>query len=147
MELAEQRRLPLKIKSRIALVGLDSARGAIGLDAESVIAMKDSGQLKCVFNVACNPDDARRQELRFFVPELIAHTHETPFPFSIDEVIADILGAREMLRRSELEIEWIISHVHVMRLIRDGHLQETGNRLLRSTVENFLRKRWIGGAQ
>ena len=142
--------LALKLSARTILVDLQSVRAARGLDAESIIAMVDNARhpdhLRFVFNVGLG--EAR--ELRFWTTEIIAP--ESVTHLGRDEVINLILGQRETFRRSEIEIQWVISALHISNLVKSGQLLETKEgptrgRLLRSCLANFLRSRWIGGPQ
>lgn len=139
--------LALKLSARTVMADLQTVRAVKGLDAESIVAMVDNAfhpeRLRFVFDVGCGAKGAAR-ELRFWATEIIAP--EFTAKFKIDEAVASILGARETFRRSEIEMQWIVSAQHISNLIKSGALVEEGNRLLSTSLKNFLRRRWISAA-
>lgn len=139
---AIQQPLALKISARTILVDLNTVASSLGFDNESVTAMVDNAthpeHLRWVFNVGLG--EAR--ELRFWTAEIVAR--DMVKHFSIEDVIAQILGSRELFRRSEIEVHWRISAQHIKNLIAAGRLVETGNRLLRTSLVKFLAESWEG---
>lgn len=156
--IALQQPLALKLSARTILVNLDAVRAAKGVDAESVIAMVENAlhpeHLRFVFDLSLGEVNggrgaSRRRELRFWTTEIVApefaHGPKQE-PVTIDQAIAEIIGARETFRRSEIEMQWVCSATHIMRLIEAQEIYEEGNRLLSLTLKNFLKRRWIGTA-
>lgn len=139
-----QQPLALKLSARTILVNLESVRAAKGIDAESVVAMVRNARhpehLKFVFNIAENPRDSRREELRFWTTEIVAP--EFVQKVAIDQAVAEIIGARETFRRTEIAMQWVCSDTLIGRLIKAGELVEEGNRLLSVSLKNFLIRRW-----
>jgi hypothetical protein len=142
-----QQPLALKLSARTILVNLDSVRTAKGVDAESVIAMVDNvlhpEHIKFVFDLSL-PGTTRR-ELRFWITEIVAPDFVAGL--AINQAVAEIIGARETFRRSEIEMQWVCHAATIMRLIKAGELAEEGNRLLSVSLKNFLIRRWISNPQ
>lgn len=142
---ATQQPLALKLGARTVMVNLETVRIVRNnLDAESIIAMVDNfvhpEHLQFVFNIA-QRRDARRRELRFWATEIIAP--EFTAKFTIDEAIASIIGGKDTFRRSEIEMQWVCSADLIGSLVESGELVEAGNRILSTSLKNFLRRRWI----
>ena len=58
-----------------------------------------------------------------------------------DEIINLIIGNRTGYRRGELEVQWVMSHVTVMRLIRAGELDLRGKEVTSASLRRFLKGR------
>ncbi len=43
-------------------------------------------------------------------------------------------------------VQWLTSAQAIVRLVHTGEIKESGNHLLRPSLERFLKQRWIGGA-
>lgn len=139
-----QPQLPLRVSARAVLSGIEFAHNVFGEDNESIIARVDNAlhpaHLRFVFDMSAG--DRQVRELRFWNTEIIAP--ESIKGLTIHQAIQEILGGRDASRRAEIGIQWSLSSNHLTRLVRSGDLVETGNRLLRATLENFLLRRWIG---
>lgn len=131
--------LNFKISQRTVLVDLQSVRAAFGLDAESVLAMVDAGELKWVFNIALG-DDIR--ELRFLASEIV---DAAKAPRTLTTAVETIVGSGDTITRGELERQWVCSHVHIMRLIREQEIALlTPSKISRRSLRDFLTRRWCG---
>ncbi len=129
---------------RVRLVPLAIARWLLGLDAESVLARVDNElhakHLVFAFDISAAKSQASARELRFWVNELAVP--EKTKGISIEQAIAEILGARQTFSRGDIEIQWIVSASMVGNLIQRGYFVEQGNRILRASVGKFLLSRW-----
>ena len=144
MSMAQQG-LHLKVSARTVLLDLQSVRAAHGLDAESVEAMVQAGELQWVFDISLL-HDAGRAELRFWTKEVVAP--ETTLTLRLRDVVQSILGNAATITRGELERQWVCSHVHVMRLIKQGEIELlTASKISRPSLVNFLTRRWAGNVK
>jgi hypothetical protein len=132
-----------RFSPRVKLVPLAILRWLFGLDAEAVIARVDearrAGHIRFAFDIGLGQ---AARELRFWVKEFVAPKEAKEF--SIEGVIADILGARPSFPRGELEIEWSLSAQQIGRLLRAGKISERRHLILRQSLETFLNARWTG---
>lgn len=142
---ARQRLLTLEVSQTVALVTVDVARAVLGVDAETVVARVEEGQIRWVWDLA-TPGAARR-ELRFWVAELEQGAGFAPQP--VEQAIAAVIGATPggRQRSAVLEVRWSISAQLIMELVRKQCWQEdrVGHTrfLRRASLENFLRSRLI----
>ncbi|HTR41507.1 MAG TPA: hypothetical protein VMH87_07815 [Pseudomonadales bacterium] len=131
--------------SRVRMVSVSTVRAIRGVDAERVTAMVDNAldaqHIRFAFNVALKPGRSAR-ELRCWLIELAAPMLVAKI--TIEEAIAEILGARESWPREELGICWTISSQQIGRLIKGGCFNLERNRITRSSLETFLWTRWTG---
>ena len=137
-ETGYQPRLNLRLSARTVLVDLATVRAARGVDAESVLAAVDAGELRGVFDVSASADGGIR-ELRFWMRGVIAP--ETVAGLGTEAIIQLVLGDRATYRRGELEVQWVMSHVTVMRLIRSGEFKLHGREVTTESLRKFLRSR------
>ena len=137
-----QRLLQLTLHTRTALVTSDTVCSALGVDAETLSARVDNGELRWVWDVSVKRNCIR--ELRFLAAELTeARTHA-----SLDLILREILPARrERLRSSEVAQLLRVCNPHVMRLLKHGEL--TGDKVGHSqhvhlaAVKTFLTQRLL----
>ncbi len=130
----------LPMSARTILVGLGTVRAVLGVDAESVLAQVDAGELKWVFNLALGME---KRTLRFYLPELSAPAEVSRL--ALAEVIARITGAGATIRRGELERRLVVSHVTIGRWIKERHITLAAPGLVsRPSLESFLTTRWLG---
>ena len=136
-----QRHLNLSISQRTVLVSMDMVRAALGVDADTVTAKVEAGELRWVFNVALG-DEMR--ELRFWAKEIIAP--EFTADIAVGEAIKQILGTeRTRWRGTEIQHLLLVSRPTVMRLKDSGELpgEIVGGTFWckRAALETFLRGR------
>lgn len=150
---ALQTPLPLETGDATILVNTEFVRAIRRCDAESVFAAVDNERhakhIRFAFDLslagsnAHGESNASRRELRYWTTEVL--DGPSVAGYTIDEAIAAILGARETFSRGYLEIQWVIGATHIGNLVREKELTETGNRFLRASLINFLKRRWSGG--
>jgi hypothetical protein len=129
----------LPMSARVVLVGLDTVRAALGVDAENVLAKVESGELQFVFNLGTGN---HRRQLRFYLPELTA---PAAADLTLAKVIQNTLGTAAGVHRGELERRFCVSHVLIGRLIRHRHLALSAPGVVsRASLEKFLTARWVG---
>jgi hypothetical protein len=139
-----QRHLNLSISQRTVLVTVDMVRAALGVDADSVTAKVDAGELRWVWDVSCGTGAVR--ELRFWAKEIIAP--EFTRAQSLPQVVAEVLG-KERLRWRGTEIAHLllVSRPQIFRLHEAGDLagEIVGGTLYvtRAVLEKFLIKRRV----
>ncbi|HEV2456196.1 MAG TPA: hypothetical protein VGY98_18170 [Verrucomicrobiae bacterium] len=133
----------LTLSPRVRLIGISTVCSARGVDAETVGQMVDDAthprHIRFAFDTGIG---SSRRELRFYVDEILDPALTRGF--TIQDAIARILGGRGFFRRSEIEIAWTTSAVHISRLIKINLLKCEQARLLRSSLEAFLLTRWSG---
>jgi hypothetical protein len=144
----------ISVSARSILTTVDGAGLILGEENETLNDMAYNGaredHLRFVFDVGAG--NRKVAELRFWTRECEALKDDLKSGarhpnFTFENALQEIIGVREYISRGELGVQWRLSSNLLTDLIRDGALSLTGNRLLRATLENFLRKRWIGGAQ
>lgn len=138
-----QRHLNFAISQRTVLVTGDLVRAALGVDADTVAAKVESGELRWVWNVSTGTGAVR--ELRYWAKEL---TDPQVSSFTTEEVIGEILGSnRERWRGVEIGQLLLVSRPQYLRLHESGDLRGNivGNTLYveRLALETFLRKRLV----
>lgn len=130
--------LNLKVSAATVFLDLQSVRAHFSLDAESVLAMVDAGELVWVFDIGLGD----RRELRFWAKELIAPAE---CPRTLTTAVQSILGSGATITRGQIERQWVTSAQHVMRLIREKEITLiTPSKVSRPSVVNFLTARWAG---
>jgi len=115
-----QRALDLGLHQRTVLVTTETARAALGVDAETVWTRVDSGTLRWVWNVSAAGGPLR--ELRFWARELVAP--DACRDLDLDHVVNQVVGmeSREYLRSGEVAHLLLVSDPHVGRLWKAGAL-------------------------
>jgi hypothetical protein len=142
---ATQRSLPLEISARSVLITLESVRIARGCDAESVLDCVGVAThprfLRWVFDLSARANSKIR-ELRFWKDEVICPDDKQVYKFADPRVmIANIVPARELFPRGEIEVQWTINATTISRLVRAGELQEINGKLTRASLAAFLERR------
>ena len=132
-----QKRLNLSLSARTVLVTTDAVRAALGVDADTIAAKVDAGELRWVWNVALGREIA---ELRFWAREIVAP--EFVADYTPAKVVAEILGIRSRWRGVELAQLLLVSRPTIMRLVDAGELKgEIVNGAIhvwRAPLEKFL---------
>jgi hypothetical protein len=138
-----QRLLQLQLNQRTALVTVDTARAVLGVDAETIAARIDEGQIRWVFDIAL--PGAERRELRLWASSLVA-----PEIVHRDSarVIAAIIGhQRATLRGGEVEQLLLCSAQHIQRLhearLLAGQIIGHTRHLTAASLTAFLQARCI----
>jgi len=135
-----QMSLNLPIAARTVFVDLGTVRAALGVDAESVLAKVDAGELRWVFDIGIGTE---KRELRFWARELIAPG--LCEALNLDQALIQILNGGVTIRRGEIERQWVVSHVTVMRWIREGLVfQYAPGQIARESLARFLKERCVG---
>lgn len=112
-----QRLLQLTLHTRTALVTSDTVCSALGVDAETLSAKVDAGELRWVWDVSVQRQ--RIRELRFLAAELT----EARAYASLDLILREILPAqRDRLRSGEVAQLLRVSDPHILRLVNNGEL-------------------------
>lgn len=149
-----QRRLPLTLVLPVsaALVTVETARTALGIDEDSVVGLVDSGGLSRAWDISaaapCGP--TRIREMRIWAACIAAHQAGKPQPADelaavIDQVLPPL--GRASLRSDELQAILCCGQQTVQRLHERGHI--TGHFagrtrwLDRHSVVDFLTRRII----
>ncbi|HEV2329219.1 MAG TPA: hypothetical protein VGY56_10565 [Verrucomicrobiae bacterium] len=149
-----QAQLPLRISARAVLSGIEFPHNIFGQDNETIAARvfdarpKNHDHIRFVFDVGLGNT---RTELRFWNTEILEHANGIAVgqscrseKFTIAQAIAEILGQRESYSRAEIGIQWSMSSRHLTDLIRATVIKQTGARLMRGDLANFLFSRWTG---
>jgi hypothetical protein len=130
------------VHPRIVFVTLSVVRIMRGCDAETVLKCIGDGTnpqcLRWVFNVAVNGNNSKRRELRFWREEIWGNASKWTEP---QIVIGEILGARQSFPRGEIEVQWLLGHNTISRLVRAGELTEVNHELPRAGLAEFLERR------
>ncbi len=146
-----QRHLNLSISQRTVLVTTDMVRAALGIDADSVSAKIEAGELRWVFDVssqrAVGANDKTIRELRFWATEIMAPALVANL--SLAAALKQILGSeRARWRGTEVQHLLLVSRPTVKKLHDDGELPGdlvSGSFVFkRAALEKFLRSRWQG---
>jgi hypothetical protein len=137
-----------------ALVKIDVAAVDLGLGVRRITQMVDGGSsnekgLVWVFNLA-NDSSARCRELRFWRPELHAHMQgdaDKYSPWEINQIIASILPeTREKFNPGEVDQLFQIrpnSRIAYGAEL-NGKKVAGRNSYQRTTLAEFLKRRWLG---
>ena len=144
MSVAQQRQLNIPVSARTVLVTTEVVRAARGVDADTVSAQVDAGELRWVWDVSNGEGDVR--ELRFWAREIIAP--ETVTDLTPAAVVGMVLGKdRARWRGVELAQLLLVSRPHIFRLHEAKELpgEIVGGTLYvaRAAVEKFLMKRRV----
>ncbi len=139
-----QRHLNLPINQRTVLVTVDMVRASLGVDADSVAARVEAGELRWVFDVAAKGSQIR--ELRFWAKAIIAP--ERVADLTLSEAVGEILGDnRKTWRGTEVEHLLLISRPTVKKLHDDGELPGdlVGRTFIfgRAALESFFKRRAV----
>jgi excisionase family DNA binding protein len=147
-----QRHLNLSINQRTVLVTLDTVRASLGVDADSIIAKVDAGELRWVWNVSNGTGEVR--ELRFWAREIVAPelTRELTPAKALELILGDSpLAVRKDWRGVEIAQLLLVSRPQIFRLHEAGELPGVivGGTLKvkREALKTFLRTRLVGAFQ
>jgi hypothetical protein len=134
-----QRSLAMPVNQRTVLVDTNGVRMAMGIDADSVFALVDHGQLRWVFDVSTR---GAIRELRYWAAEVIAP--EQVARLELDQVVDRILPRnRAWLHGSEIAHLLLVSRptVSVLREQMRGEIVGHSIRAKREDVARFLASR------
>jgi hypothetical protein len=135
--------LNIQLSQRTVLVDVNSVRAALGIDADSVSAKIDNGELQWVFDVSTSRTKIR--ELRFWAREVIAP--ESVAFLSLSKVISQIVPqSRDWFHGSEIAHLLLISRPTLMLLSGElkGEIINHSLRVKRTALEKFLALRCDG---
>lgn len=140
-----ERHLAIRVGTDVSLVGVETVRAIRGgLDAESVAALIDCGEIRWVFDVA--RPGRRRRELRFLAEEIVKGRR----PGTEEEAIRCAMGSTERrarFRGAQVEQMWLISAQTVLRLCAAGELAAVMEGrvrwISRESLVAFLRRRLV----
>lgn len=137
-----QRLLPITVSARSALVTVETARVALGVDEDSILGLVDTGSLRWAFDIAVCNIGRRNREVRIWAACLAAHQRGEPQPGeSLAAALADIVpgASRHHLRASEVRAILCCSQQHIERLARNSALDaDLSNRTRWITVSSLL---------
>jgi hypothetical protein len=138
-----QRPLNLPVSERTVLVDVNMVRAARGVDADTVTAWVDSGELVWVWNVSTNPGGEIR-ELRFWAGEIICQ--DKVRALSLNHVVNALLPAREWFRGTEVSHLLLVSRPTVWFLRTELKAVLIGHTLKVKRMElvAFFKRRWVG---
>lgn len=85
-----QQRLALAVAQSTTLVTVDTARAVLGMDAESIAALCESGRLAWAFDLKAAGH--HRREIRIWCECLSAYQSGIHVPGGIDEALDSIIG-------------------------------------------------------
>lgn len=141
---SRDRHLAIRVGTEVTLVGVETVRAVRGgVDAESISAMVDLGEIRWVWDVCTR---GSRRELRFLAAEIVGgRTIETE-----DEAIQCVLGGttqRARWRAAQVEQMWVVSAQTILRLGRIGLLSVSiegrTKWVTRESLVAFLRSRLV----
>lgn len=121
-----QRLLPITVSSRSALVTVETARVALGVDEDSVLGLVESGSLRWAFDIGARAISHRNREVRLWAACIAAIQRGEPQP---GETLADALARivpatnRRHLRASEVRAVLCCSQQHIERLARNSAIE------------------------
>lgn len=148
MSSSSQRSLPLEVSASTSLVDMHTARAALGIDEDSVLALIESGDLRWAWDISIRRGVIR--EVRIWARCISARQVGIAQPGeSIAEVIPCVLGpaTRDRFRSAEVRALFCCAQQTIQRLVEAGILSgEIQGRTLwvsRSSLESFLTHRRI----
>jgi hypothetical protein len=139
----DQLLIPFRIHQRTVLVTVETAKAALGLDAESIWAMIDCGEIRWAWNIATRVNGLR--EIRIWARELMQPGLELP----ASEVIDMLIGtSRPRLTSVEIARHVLCcSRPHMLDLLRSGELagDMVGHHQFvhRASLAEFLTRRML----
>lgn len=114
-----QRHLNFSISQRTVLVTVDMVRAALGVDADSIAARIDAGEIRWVWDVSGGTRTVR--ELRFWTKEII--TPDFTRSLSPARAISEVLGSsKPTWRGSEIAHLLLVHKSTISRLHEVGEL-------------------------
>lgn len=148
MTASSQRSLPIEVSATTSLVDMHTARAALGIDEDSVLALIESGDLRWAWDISIRRGVIR--EVRIWTRCIAARQCGLPQPAdSITEVLPLVLGpvARDRFRAAEVRALFCCAQQTIQRLVEAGILSgDIHGRTLwvsRSSLESFLTHRRI----
>ena len=142
---ARQRALNFTISARTALVTLDTVRAALGVDADTVNARVEAGEIRWVWNVALGREIA---ELRFWAREFTQPEIVAAADYSPAKVVAEIIGSRSRWRGVEIAQLLLVSRPTIKSLVDSralkGEVVNGAIHVWRGPLEKFLLARLVG---
>ena len=145
MTTTQQRPLNISIAARTVLMSMETVRAVLGVDADTINARIESGEIRWVWDVALGADV---RELRFWAKEFIA---PALCPANPKAVVAEILGTRERFRGTEIAQMLLVSRPTILRLVMNSEL--AGDiisgviQVKRAALEKFLLTRLLENSQ
>jgi hypothetical protein len=146
--MAYQPSLAIPFPATSPLVTIETARAALAIDEDSVLALIDCGRLRWSWDISLL--HGRIREVRIWNRCIAAYHAGDPQPgTSLEEVVREVvsIGARERLRAADARKLLICSQQHIQRLVRNGILRgEVIGRtrwVQRESLESFLLRRRI----
>lgn len=143
-----QPRLPLVIHASAALVTVESARIALGMDEDSVLGLVESGDLRWAWDIAVHP--GRIREVRIWAQCLVARQQGDDQPgATLAAVTREILGSgpETRLRAAQVRALFCCSQQQIQRLVAHDELSGDviGKKrwVTRASIESFLQRRRI----
>jgi hypothetical protein len=143
-----QRPLPITIPVPEALISVESARWALGVDEDSVLALIQLGEIRWAWDIAVHRGGIR--EIRIWSRCVTARLQGLPQPGTdIAAVTPEVIGVvfRERLPASQVRRILTCSQQHIQRLVASGALMADvarGTRWVdRASFVKFLKSRLI----
>lgn len=111
--------LAITLSQRTVLVTADTARAALGVDADTIAAMIDDGRIRWAWDISAGQGEVRA--IRIWARDLIHHDAcLRMYPAdAIDHIIAT---TRDRMRAVEVCQLLLCSRPHIHALLRLGHL-------------------------
>jgi hypothetical protein len=140
-----QAHLNLAVHQRTVLVTQETVRASLGIDADSVAAKVDCGELRWVWDISAGGGEIR--ELRFWARELIAPS--LCVALQLDAVIDSMIGTtRAHLRAVEVGQLLLCSRPHILAHVREGDLSGPlvghTQSISRASLVAYFRGRLVG---
>lgn len=142
-----QPRLSLVVAQSTTLVALDTARAVLGMDAESVTALCESGQLAYAFDFSAAPN--LRREIRIWTECLQSYQSGVELPHDDDAAIESIVGHSyaEWIACSQVAQRFCVHRRTIYRWAAAGDVltNQAGHviHVLRGSLTRFLQVRRI----
>jgi hypothetical protein len=144
--------LPLAVAARTALVTVETARAMLGVDADTVFALHESGELRWAWDIGATRSHAaskagERREWRIWARSVQAYQRKEALTCqTIQSVVAEILPVRrERFPSGEAGQLLCCSRHHLSVLVRAGLLEHTftggGFFISRASLAQFLTQR------
>jgi hypothetical protein len=143
----KQQSLALPIAQSVQLVSLDTARAALGYDAQTVTDLLEAGRLAFAFNVSA--EGADRREIRIWRDSIVAYHEGRTLGHTLAEALEVIVGhsRAEWIPGTQLGIRLTVSRMTLYRWIRDeivaGVQTNHSVRVSRASLLSFLTNRRI----
>ena len=111
----KQLALQLPVTAHTTLISVDTARAVLGLDAQSVAALCESGELEYTFDL--RRADAERREVRIWTESLLAYSRGIRVESDPESAIQSIIGhsLAEWIACSQLSLRFTVHRRSVVR--------------------------------